>query len=52
MKDLTVEQLISLLQKFPKDATVCVLWEMFACSPVQAITYDEERNEVAIEHDN
>lgn len=52
MHDLTVKQLISMLEQYPEDATVYVHWEMFANSPIENIEYDPERNEVAIEHDN
>ncbi len=52
MHNLTVKQLISMLEQYPEDATVYVHWEMFANSPIDSIEYDPERNEVAIEHDN
>ena len=52
MHDLTVKQLIELLNTFPQDVKVYVHWEMFANSPIENIEYDPERNEVAIEHDN
>lgn len=52
MYNLTVKQLIEMLNAYPQDAKVYVQWEMFATSPIQDIQYDPETNEVVIGHDN
>ncbi len=52
MHDLTVKQLIEMLNAYPQDAKVYVHWEMFANYPIDSIEYDPETHEVAIEHDH
>ncbi len=52
MHDLTVKQLIEMLNTFPQDARVIIHYEMCAYSTIDGIEYYPETNEVEIGHDN